>query len=79
MSVLDGARCERGQVVRPMPSYDELVELARMCWREAHRSRDDVARELRRMASHYQQQAAMLDGGKLPDIGNADDRTEPIV
>ena len=62
-----------------MPTYDELVELARICWREAHRSRDDVARELRRMASQYQQQAAELDGGKLPDIGDADQPKTPIV
>jgi hypothetical protein len=62
-----------------MPSYDELVELARMCWREARRSGDDVARELRRMASHYQRQAAGLDGGKLPDIGEANDHTKPLV
>jgi len=50
-----------------------------MCWREARRSGDDVARELRRMASHYRQQAARLDGGKLPDIGEADDHTTPLV
>ena len=62
-----------------MPTYDELVELARMCWREAHRSRDDVARELRRMARQYQQQAAKLDSGKLPDIGDTDEHTAPIV
>lgn len=62
-----------------MPTYDELVELARMCWREAHRSRDDVARELSRMARHYQEQAAKLDSGRLPDIGDTDEHTTPIV
>lgn len=62
-----------------MRTYDELVELARMCWREAHRSRNDVARELHRMASQYQQQAAKLDGGKLPDIGDEDDHTKPMA
>ena len=62
-----------------MPTYDELVELARMCWREAHRSSDDVAGELRRMARQYQQQAAGLDGGKLPDIGDTDEHRAPIV
>lgn len=61
------------------PTYDELVELARMCWREAHRSRDDVARELRRMAHQYQQQAATLNGGKLPDIGDTDEGHAPFV
>jgi hypothetical protein len=62
-----------------MPTYDELVDLARMCWREARRSTDDVARELRCMARQYQQQAATLDGGKLPDIGDAADDNKPTV
>ena len=62
-----------------METYDELVELARMCWREAQRSRDDVAFELRRMARRYQDQAAKLDGGKLPDIGDGDEHTKPMV
>jgi hypothetical protein len=62
-----------------MPTYEELVELARMCWREAHRSRDDVARELRRMARQYQQQAAALNGGELPDIGDTNEPRTPIV
>ena len=62
-----------------METYDELVELARMCWREAHRSRGDVAFELRRMARRYQDRAAKLDGGRLPDIGDGEEQTKPIV
>lgn len=62
-----------------MQTYDELVELARICWREAHRSRDDVAFELRRMARRYQEQAAQFDGGKLPDIGDGEEQTKPMV
>lgn len=63
----------------PVPTYEELTDLARLCWREASRSSDDVGRELRRMARRYQQQAASLDGGKLPDIGEADDEKKPMV
>lgn len=74
-----GATVGRLRVTRTMPTYDELVELARMCWREARRSAADVAGELRRMARHYQQQAAQLDGGKLPDIGDAEDDKKPRV
>jgi len=53
-----------------MPTYDELVELARMCWREAQRSREDVARELCRMARQYQE---------LPDISDADEHKTAAV
>jgi len=53
-----------------MRTYDELVNLARMC---AHNARlttsNAVATELWRMAQEYQLQAANLDEGKLPDIG----------
>jgi hypothetical protein len=61
-----------------MPTYKELTELARMCWRQARLAQTPaVSRELRRMAKQYQQEAAALDGGKLPDIGEAD--PEPRV
>ena len=54
-----------------MPNYDELVELARICWHQAHLTQaDEVARELRRMAHEYQQKAAKLDNGRLPAIGD---------
>lgn len=56
-----------------MPSYAELVELARMCWRQSRLAQTDgAARELLRMARQYQQDAAKLDHGKLPMIGDAE-------
>jgi len=53
-----------------MRTYEELVDLAMTCVKQAHiTTSKDVAYELWRMAIRYQQQAADLDGGKLPDIG----------
>jgi hypothetical protein len=50
--------------------YDNLVELARICSRQASLAEsEDVARTLRRMAREYVQEAAKLDGGKIPDVG----------
>lgn len=52
-------------------SFSELVELARMCWRQAHLTSSwEVAAQLRQMAREYQQEAAKLDSGKLPAIGD---------
>jgi hypothetical protein len=53
-----------------MRTYKELVDLAMTCAKQAHiTTSKDVAHELWRMAVGYQQQAAHLDGGKPPDIG----------
>jgi hypothetical protein len=53
-----------------MRTYEELVDLAMTCVKQAHvTTSKDVAYELWRMAISYQQQAAHLGGGKLPDIG----------
>jgi hypothetical protein len=53
-----------------MRTYKELLDLAITCAKQAHfTTSKDVADELWRMAVGYQQQAAQLDGGKLPDIG----------
>jgi hypothetical protein len=53
-----------------MPIHKELIELARMCWRQVRFAQTQpVDRELRRMAIEYQHKAAELDGGRLPDIG----------
>jgi hypothetical protein len=50
--------------------YEDLVELAKICVQQARATEArDVAAELRRMAKEYQQRAAALDGGQLPDIG----------
>lgn len=63
-----------------MPSYDQYVELARMCWRQAHVTTSaEVAAHLRKMAREYQQEAAKLDGGKLPAIGDPATDGKPVV
>jgi hypothetical protein len=50
--------------------YYELVELARVCWRQSQTTwTREAARALRRTAREYLQEAAKLDGGRLPDIG----------
>jgi hypothetical protein len=57
--------------VRPV-SYDDLIELARLCLRQADATSNPVAAaELRRWASDYQTRAAALGGGGLPDIAAA--------
>jgi nitrate reductase assembly molybdenum cofactor insertion protein NarJ len=53
-----------------MPTYTDLVELAKICARQARTtSNREVAQELRRLAKEYQKKAADLDGEELPDIG----------
>jgi hypothetical protein len=48
-----------------------------MCWRQSHLSQTDgAARELRRMALKYQQDAAALNGGKVPDLADQNDGRE---
>jgi hypothetical protein len=52
-----------------MPIYEDLVELARMCARNARiMTSRDVADELWRMAKEYQAQAAEM--GDFPEIGD---------
>ena len=54
-----------------MRTYSEALELARMCARNAHTSSDKrVACELWKMAQEYQAEAAKLDDGKLPELGD---------
>jgi hypothetical protein len=51
-------------------TYEDLVELAKICAAQARATRDsEVAAALRRMAKDYQVRAAALDSGELPDIG----------
>jgi hypothetical protein len=53
---------------------EQLVELTRLCANQARAtSAKDVAATLWRMAQEYQQKAARLDSGKLPDIGKPSD------
>jgi hypothetical protein len=52
-----------------MEAYDDLVQYARDCMRYAQTATcKEVAEELERVAREYQERAAQLDGGKLPDI-----------
>ncbi len=52
-----------------MESYDDMVQYARDCMRAARTATSkEVAKELERLASEYQEKAAKLDGGKLPNI-----------
>lgn len=53
-----------------MRTHEQAAELAIICARQAHLTIDRrVAEELWRMAKEYQAEAAKLDSGKLPDIG----------
>jgi hypothetical protein len=63
-----------------MRTYKELVDLAMTCAKQAHiTTSKDVAHELWRMAVGYQQQAALLKGGKLPDIGEKPAHLRPVA
>jgi hypothetical protein len=53
-----------------MISYDDLVELARICIKQARdATRPTIAAELRLVARGYQLRAAAMKHGELPDIG----------
>jgi hypothetical protein len=54
-----------------MRTHSEGLELAIMCARNARLSSNkQVAHELWNMAQEYQFEAAKLDNGRLPDIGD---------
>ena len=49
-----------------MPTYDDLIELAEICLRQARAAKSRaVAAELRRMAKEYQKRAAELSSANL--------------
>jgi hypothetical protein len=53
-----------------MQIYDDLVELARICLKQAREAKTpSVSAELRHLAKGYQVRAALMDNGRLPDIG----------
>jgi hypothetical protein len=55
-----------------MSAYNRLVNLARLCVRQARLTQDkSTAGELWLLAREYQVRAAKLDGGRLPDIKNS--------
>jgi hypothetical protein len=57
-----------------MQTYDNLVEIARICFKQALEAKNpSVSAELRLLAKGYQIRAAAMDNGKLPDIGDSDD------
>jgi hypothetical protein len=57
-----------------MQSYDELVELARICLKQAREAKiPSVSAELRHLAKGYQIRAASMDNGNLPDIGEEEE------
>ena len=59
-----------------MQRYHDLVDLARLCWRQAQMAQTEgVARTFRQMATEYLQEAAKLEGGEVPDIDQ--DRLRP--
>jgi hypothetical protein len=50
-----------------MPTYKDLVELARICLRQAHTvGNSEVSAALSRMAQEYAQRAAELNNSKMP-------------
>jgi hypothetical protein len=54
-----------------MRTYEELLELASLCARNARISSDrEVARELWKMAREYEVEAAKLDNGRLPEFAD---------
>jgi hypothetical protein len=57
-----------------MQTYDDIAELARICATQARlTTTKDVASALWMMARNYQERAAQLDSGKLPEIGDPPD------
>jgi len=53
-----------------MHTYSEVLELAMMSARNARcASTKQAARELWKIAQEYQAEAAKLDNGRMPDIG----------
>ena len=53
-----------------MRTYDEVAMIARFCANQARITPNaNLAREMWRFAIAYQQEAAALDSGKRPDIG----------
>ena len=54
-----------------MRTYKELVDLATSCANSARFATSPaVAYQFWQMAMNYQESAAKLNGGKLPDFGN---------
>jgi hypothetical protein len=53
-----------------MISYEDLVEIARICLEQARKAeRAAVKNELEHIARGYQMRAASMRRGQIPDIG----------
>ena len=54
-----------------MQTYTDLVELARICLKQAREAKSAfVSDELTRVAKGYQVRAATMNQGRFPDIGD---------
>jgi hypothetical protein len=54
-----------------MQTYDDYAEMARLCAKNAWIAHSkEASAELWKMALEYQQKAAAIDSGKMPEIGN---------
>ena len=61
-----------------MQRYHDLVDLARLCWRQAHMApTEGVAHTFRQMATEYLQEAAKLHGGEAHDLDQGGPRPSP--
>ncbi len=52
-----------------MQTYDDLVELARICLEQSREANNPFGAELRHVAKGYQLRAAAMNNGRIPDIG----------
>ena len=60
-----------------MQTREDLVELARVCLKQARVSKNPmVVAEFTHLAKGYQMRAATMDNGQLPDIGEAAGKDE---
>jgi len=56
-----------------MQAYEDLVEIARICLKQARAAENSVVSgEFKRLAKGYQMRAATMVNGKIPDIGEND-------
>jgi hypothetical protein len=58
-------------VERTIQTYNDLVELARICLKQAREAKSAfVSDELTHVAKGYQVRAATMNHGRFPDIGD---------
>jgi len=71
MTLRGHVACVRREKPTPYSPCQDLVELARICARNARlpETTKTASSELWNMAKEYRKRAAQLDGGNLADIG----------